>query len=97
MTLTKDKIIEQAKEKYNVSLNPKNKLADLEAQLNSLKEKNKASKKEKKEKKVSKTPLFSRGSFGKVVVYNPIHRDEYWTFIYSEDDLTDEEKKSLGL
>ena len=50
MTLTKDKIIEQAKEKYNVFLNPKNKLAELEAQLNSLKEKNKPSKKEEKEK-----------------------------------------------
>jgi hypothetical protein len=48
MTLTKDKIIEEAKEKYNVSLNPKNKLAELEAQLNILKEKNKPSKKEKK-------------------------------------------------
>nr|BAR25720.1 hypothetical protein [uncultured Mediterranean phage uvMED]BAR25763.1 hypothetical protein [uncultured Mediterranean phage uvMED] len=97
MTLTKDKIIEEAKDKYNVSLNPKNKLVDLEAQLNNLKEKNKPSKKEKKDKKVSKTPLFSRGSFGKVILYNPIHRDEYWTFLYSEDALTDEEKKSLGL
>ena len=28
MTLTKDKIIEEAKEKYNVSLNPKNKLGN---------------------------------------------------------------------
>ena len=58
MTLTKDKIIEEAKEKYNVSLNPKNKLADLEAQLNSLKEKNKASKKEKKERKSQKLLFF---------------------------------------
>jgi|TARA_B100001094_G_C18110561_1_gene760899 hypothetical protein len=97
MTLTKDKIIEEAKDKYNVSLNPKNKLADLEAQLNNLKEKNKLTKKQKKDKKVSKTPLFSRGSFGKIITYNPIHRDEYWTFLYSEDSLTDEEKKSLGL
>lgn len=97
MTLTKDKIIEEAKDKYNVSLNPKNKLADLEAQLSSLEQKNKLTKKEKKDKKVSKTPLFSRGSFGKIITYNPIHRDEYWTFIYSENDLTDEEKKSLGL
>ena len=34
--MTKDQIVQLAKEKHNVSLNPKDKLADLKAQLASL-------------------------------------------------------------
>tara|TARA_R100001082_G_scaffold32635_1_gene16755 strand:- start:5200 stop:5481 length:282 start_codon:yes stop_codon:yes gene_type:complete len=92
--MTKDELVKVAKEKFNVSLNPKDKLVDLESQLSSLEKSDPVDKPVEKAK--SKTPLYSVGEHGKIVSYNPIHRAEYWNFIYDEKSLTDEQKKLLG-
>lgn len=93
--MNKDELVEHAKEEFGVDLNKKSKLADLEAQVQDL-EKNKS--KPKKESKVgSKDPIASKGEFGKVVPWSPVHRAEFWQFIYDERSLSEEEKKSLGL
>jgi hypothetical protein len=93
--MKKDKLVKQAKEEFGVDLDKKQKLADLEAQVESLSKK--APVKEKKVSSNSKDPIASKSEFGKIVRWNPEHRAEFWTFIYDERSLTEEEKKQLGL
>jgi hypothetical protein len=95
--MTKDEIVKLAKENFNVSLNPKDKLADLELQLKSLENANPVVEDEEVVESDGRTPLFSKGEHGKIVPWNPRHREEFWTFIYDERALTSEERKSLGL
>jgi len=95
--MTKDEIVKLAKENFNVSLNPKDKLADLELQLKSLENANPVVEDEEVVESDGRTPLFSKGEHGKIVHWNPRHREEFWTFIYDERALTSEERKSLGL
>ena len=97
--MTKDELLKVAKEEFNITLNPKEKLVDLEAKLTSL-EANKGVKevKTKKTKEVvSKDPIASKGEHGKLVAWHPTHRAEFWQFIYDKKHLTDEEVESLGL
>ena len=96
--MKKDEIIKTAQEKFNVKLNPKEKLSDLEGKLETLEKNNAAEPKPTKKKSSSKgNPIASRGEYGKVVPWNPIHRQEHWTFIYDEGALSEEERKNLGL
>lgn len=94
--MTKDELIKSAKENFNVSLNPKDKLKDLEHQYASL-ENSADVKEEVVVESKSKDPIASRSQHGKVVPWHPMHRAEFWTFIYDKGSLTDEEKKVLGL
>ena len=95
--MKKDEILKTAKDKFNVKLDPKEKLADLEDKLETL-EKNDAKESNPKKKSSGKgNPIASRGEYGKVVPWNPIHREEHWTFIYDERALSKEEKEQLGL
>jgi hypothetical protein len=93
--MTKDDIVKIAKENFNVSLNPKDKLADLELQLKSLE--SSAPVEENEIESSGETPVYSRGEFGKIVPWHPDHRPEFWNFIYDESGLSAEEKKKLGL
>ena len=93
--MTKDDIVKIAKENFNVSLNPKDKLADLELQLKSLE--SSAPVEENEIESSKETPVYSRGEFGKIVPWHPDHRPEFWNFIYDESGLSAEEKKKLGL
>ena len=93
--MTKDDIIKLAKEKHNVSLNPKDKLVDLKAHLESLNSSTPVE--EVVEKKSNKNPVASRSEHGKVIEWSPMHREEYWEFVHDEKSLTAEEKKQLGL
>lgn len=95
--MTKDEIVKLAKENFNVSLNPKDKLADLELQLKSLENANPVVEDEEVVESNGRTPLFSKGEHGKIVPWSPKHREEFWTFIYDERALTSEERKALGL
>ena len=86
-------------EEHNVTLNPKEKLADLEDKVATL-EANKDVKEVKAPKKkepVSKDPIASRSEHGKVVLWNPRHRAEFWQFVHDKKHLTEEEIKTLGL
>jgi|TARA_R100001198_G_C5227119_1_gene207442 hypothetical protein len=97
--MTKDELLKLAKEEHNVTLNPKEKLADLEDKVATL-EANKDVKEVKAPKKketVSKDPVASRSEHGKVVPWNPRHRSEFWQFVYDKKNLTEEEIKTLGL
>ena len=94
--MTKDDIIKFAKENFNVSLNPKDKLADLEMQLKSLESSAPVDEEEELEFN-GDNPLYSRGEFGKIVPWHPDHRPEFWNFVYDESGLSAEEKKKLGL
>ena len=93
--MKKDEIVQHAKEKFGVELDKKQKLSDLEAQVEVLEKKKPV--KETKKSSGKKNPIASKGEFGKVVPWSPMHREEYWTFIYDERSLSDEEKKQLGL
>jgi hypothetical protein len=95
--MKKDELIKIAKEKHNVELNPKHKLKDLEAQVESLDSKVKVEAKEEPKSSGKRTPIASKSEHGKVVAWSPKHREEFWTFIYDERSLLDEEKKALGL
>lgn len=95
--MTKDEIVKLAKENFNVSLNPKDKLADLELQLKSLENANPVVEDEEVVKSNGNNPLYSRGEFGKIVPWHPDHREEFWNFIYDKSGLSPEEKKKLGL
>ena len=97
--MTKDELLKVAKEEFNVALNSKEKLVDLEAKLSSL-ESNKGVKEVKvknTKEPVSKDPIASKGEHGKLVAWHPTHRAEFWQFIYDKKHLTDEEVESLGL
>jgi hypothetical protein len=97
--MTKDELLKLAKEEHNVTLNPKEKLADLEDKVATL-EANKDVKEVKTPKKkesVSKDPIASRSEHGKVVLWNPRHRAEFWQFVHDKKHLTEEEIKTLGL
>lgn len=93
--MKKDELVKHAKEEFGVNLDKKQKLSDLEAQVEQLSKKSPV--KEKKVSKTSKDPIASKSEFGKVVPWNPNHRPEFWTFIYDERSLSEEEKKQLGL
>lgn len=93
--MTKDQIVQLAKEKHNVALNPKDKLADLKAQLASLD--SSAPVEEVVEEKPGKDPLYSVSEHGKIVAWNPMHRAEFWNFIYDKKSLSKEQKEQLGL
>jgi len=95
--MKKDELIKMAKEKHNIELNPKHKLKDLEAQVESLDSKVKVEVKEEPKSSGKRNPIASKSEFGKVVRWNPDHRQEFWTFIYDERSLSEEEKKALGL
>jgi hypothetical protein len=94
--MTKDELIKSAKENFNVSLNPKDKLKDLELQYASL-ESTVDVEEEVVVESNSKDPIASRSEHGKVVPWNPMHRSEFWSFIYDKGSLTKEEKEILGL
>ena len=97
--MTKDELLKLAKEEHNVALNPKEKLADLEDKVATL-EANKDVKEVKTPKKkesVSKDPIESRSEHGKVVLWNPRNRAEFWQFVHDKKHLTEEEIKTLGL
>jgi len=94
--MTKDELIKKAKEEYNVSLNPKDKLADLEVKLSSLEDNADVAEKVEVVKQGS-DPIASRGEHGKLVPWHPLHREESWTFVYKKSDLKKEELKKLGL
>jgi hypothetical protein len=94
--MTKDELIKTAKENFNVSLNPKDKLADLEQQFASL-ESSVEVVEEVEVVKEGKDPIASRGEYGKIVLWNPKHRPEHWEFIWKKSELSKEEKESLGL
>ena len=93
--MKKDELVQHAKEEFGVELDKKQKLSDLEAQVEVLEKKKPV--KETKKSSSKKDPIASKGEYGKVVPWNPIHREEHWTFIYDERSLSDEEKKQLGL
>lgn len=93
--MTKDQLVKLAKEKFDVSLNPKDKLADLKAQLESLE--SSAPAEEVVEEKPGKDPLYSVSEHGKITEWSPMHRAEYWNFIYDKKSLSAEQKKQLGL
>ena len=93
--MKKDEIVKMAKEKFNVTLNPKDKLSVLEEKLKAMESKEEKPKPKKESGK--RTPIASKSEFGKVVPWHPIHREEHWTFIYDKASLTKEEIKSLGL
>ena len=96
--MKKDEIIKTAQEKFNVKLNPKEKLSDLEGKLEALEKKNAEKPKPTKKKGSGKgNPIASKGEYGKVVPWNPLHREEFWTFIYDERALSEEEREKLGL
>lgn len=95
--MKKDELIKLAKEKFNVSLNPKDKLKDLEAKVASLEESNVVVEEEPVQESGKRVPIASKGEHGKIVPWNPMHREEFWTFIYDKRSLSDEEKKQLGL
>jgi len=94
--MTKDELIKSAKEKFDVSLNPKDKLKDLEHQYASL-ENSVEVDEEVVVESSSGDPIASRSEHGKIVPWHPIHRPEFWSFVYDKGSLTDEEKKVLGL
>ena len=94
--MKKDEVLKIAKEKFNVKLNPKEKLSDLQDKLESLVDKAEVVE-EVVEKSEKRTPIASKGEHGKIVRWNPVHREEYWTFIYDKRSLTKEEIKLLGL
>jgi hypothetical protein len=93
--MKKDELVQHAKEEFGVELDKKQKLSDLEAQVEVLEKKKPV--KETKKSSGKKNPIASKGEHGKIVPWNPIHREEHWTFIYDERSLSDEEKKQLGL
>lgn len=94
--MTKDELIKSAKEKFNVSLNPKDKLKDLEHQYASLEDSVEVVE-EVEETSNSKDPIASRGEHGKIVPWHPMHRSEFWEFVYDKGSLKKEEKEILGL
>jgi len=94
--MTKDELIKSAKENYNVSLNPKDKLKDLEQQYASI-ENSVEVEEEVVVESNSKDPIASRGEHGKVVAWHPMHRPDFWEFVYDKGSLTKEEKEKLGL
>jgi len=93
--MKKDELVQHAKEEFGVELDKKQKLSDLEAQVEVLEKKKPV--KETKKSSGKKNPIASKGEHGKIVPWNPIHREEHWTFIYDERSLSDEEKEQLGL
>ena len=93
--MKKDELVQHAKEEFGVELDKKQKLSDLEAQVEVLEKKKPV--KETKKSSGKKDPIASKGEHGKIVPWNPIHREEHWTFIYDERSLSDEEKEQLGL
>tara|TARA_B100001939_G_scaffold317688_1_gene304510 strand:- start:222 stop:503 length:282 start_codon:yes stop_codon:yes gene_type:complete len=93
--MKKDELVQHAKEEFGVELDKKQKLSDLEAQVEVLEKKKPV--KETKKSSGKKDPIASKGEHGKIVPWNPIHREEHWTFIYDERSLSEEEKKQLGL
>ncbi len=93
--MKKDELVQHAKEEFGVELDKKQKLSDLEAQVEVLEKKKPV--KETKKSSDKKNPIASKGEHGKIVPWNPIHREEHWTFIYDERSLSEEEKKQLGL
>ena len=94
--MTKDELIKAAKENFNVSLNPKDKLAELEQQYASL-ESSVEVEEEVEVESSSRRPIASKSEHGKVVPWNPIHREEFWQFIYDKRSLSKEELEALGL
>jgi len=94
--MKKDEVLKVAKEKFNVRLNPKEKLADLLHKLETL-ENNSEVVEEPVQDNSKRQPIASKGENGRVVHWNPVHREEYWTFIYDKRSLTKEEIKQLGL
>jgi hypothetical protein len=94
--MTKDELIKSAKENFNVSLNPKDKLKDLELQYASI-ESTVGVEEEVVVESNSKDPIASRGEHGKILPWSPLHRSDFWTFIYDKGSLTKEEKEKLGL
>jgi|TARA_Y100000114_G_scaffold94066_1_gene87453 hypothetical protein len=94
--MKKDEVLKVAKEKFNVKLNPKEKLADLMDKLDAL-ENNSELVEEPVQETSKRQPIASKGESGRVVRWNPLHREEYWTFIYDKRSLTKEELKKLGL
>ena len=93
--MKKDELVQHAKEEFGVELDKKQKLSDLEAQVEVLEKKKPV--KETKKSSGKKNPIASKGEHGKIVTWHPIHREEHWTFIYDERSLSEEEKKQLGL
>ena len=94
--MKKDEILKVAKEKFNVKLNPKEKLADLQHKLDTLEESSEVVE-EPVQDSSRRQPIASKGESGRIVRWNPLHREEYWTFIYDKRSLTKEEIKKLGL
>jgi hypothetical protein len=94
--MTKDELIKSAKENFNVSLNPKDKLKDLEQQYASI-ENSVEVEEEVVVESNSKDPIASRSEHGKIVPWHPKHRREFWSFVYDKGSLTKEEKEKLGL
>lgn len=94
--MKKDELIKMAKEELNISLNPKDKLSILEEQVKTMKQSKKVEKKEIKKTR-PKNPIASKSEYGRIVRWNPVHREEYWTFIWDEAALSKEEKEKLGL
>ena len=93
--MKKDELVQHAKEEFGVELDKKQKLSDLEAQVEVLEKKKPVN--ETKKSSGKKNPIASKGEHGKIVPWHPIHREEHWTFIYDERSLSEEEKKQLGL
>jgi hypothetical protein len=94
--MTKDELIKAAKDNFDVSLNPKDKLADLEQQFSSL-ESSVEVVEEVEVVKEGKDPIASKSEYGKIVPWNPRHREEHWEFIWKKSELSKEEKEKLGL
>ncbi|MDB9705162.1 hypothetical protein OAA77_00670 [Gammaproteobacteria bacterium] len=91
----KDEVVKMAKEKFNVNLDKKQKLEDLQAHV----EKLEVSKVEPKKEPVKKPkhPICVKTEYGKVKPYNENMREEFWTFVWDKASLTKEELELLGL
>jgi len=91
----KDEVVKMAKEKFNVNLDKKQKLEELQAHVEKLEVSEVEVKKEPVKK--PKHPVCVKTDHGMVKPYNENMREEFWTFVWDKASLTKEELELLGL